>query len=149
MSKIIEEQIKTATALKSLLETEFPDLDVYTSRWGQVLYTSKYVNEIAENCHIRHSCGCCDDAVLDVFPFVKRNDLLIYAKGVPFSVGELSNYRDIPWENWKTMLEENHISETIISLVETYFNNQSTDDDEIEDDDEFEYDDEDEELGYN
>lgn len=117
-----EDQINRLNYLISLVETKYPDLKIITGRWN-TKYSSKTVNSIATNYDLGHSCGCCSDAALLVYPYIEDNGIRIYSDPPSICIGRGNEggYGEIPSYGWEDRLREEKIQENIIKEVEQYF----------------------------
>jgi hypothetical protein len=107
------------------LSERFPDLELHTGRWNRERLVSKEVNSIAEDCDIGHSCGCCSDAVVLVFPYVTYQGYKIYSNPASIGVGEEYSIGtgQLPWDNWEQSLKNHNVSDKVIEVVRLYFEN--------------------------
>lgn len=109
----------------------YPDLEVITNRWNKEYYCSSVVNEKAIDYHCWHSCGCCADAPLYCNPYIKHGSIYVYAKPLNINIGEKCPYEhsDRLYDNWKEILSNHNINDTIINKVAKEFG--ETDEEEV------------------
>lgn len=114
------QEIEILEKRKNLVK-KFPDLEEYRGRWRTVLI-SKDVNQIVENVHFSHSCGCCNDAVLFAWTSINEDGIDVYSKPPFFAIGEKNAYGlgEITWENWEKELIKENIPEKIIDKIRKY-----------------------------
>jgi len=130
------EKIKYLDKLLELVSI-YPDLKKHIDRWDRNRVSTKLVNHLVNDCEIKHSCGCCSDSILEVWPFIEINEIKIYSDPIPFRIGESNSlgYGEIPWNGWQDKMKENNISEKVVQIAEKYLNdNQPIDANEDEDD---------------
>lgn len=122
LQKEVDLKLNEINNLKSLSKI-YPNLKKHTSRWKQVRYYSKNVNSLVTDCDIRHSCGCCPDSPLYVWPYIETAHGKIYSDPPSFCVGEMDNYyADEPLKNWKELLKNADISNVVVEIIKEYFN---------------------------
>jgi hypothetical protein len=110
-----------ADKLERLLK-RFPDLLRNENRWKTVRYYSKSVNTQVNRFDMAHSCGCCNDAPLLVWPYLETPDGNVYSDPPSFQVGEkhwISG--DTAYPGWKDKLRAGGIPEDIIGAVSMHF----------------------------
>jgi hypothetical protein len=116
-----EKALQEAHRLEAL-RTKYPDLKRYVGRWKKVAYCSPAVNALANECDIRHNCGCCPDSPLEVWPFLQTPQGRIYTDPPEFRVGEKHWIAgDTPYPDWKERLRGAGISEALIDKVRAHF----------------------------
>lgn len=122
-NKIAELQAGAKRAKKLIkLQLKFPDLELHTDRWNTERLTSKLVNEMANKCEIKHSCGCCTDSVLQAHAYIEIDGEKIYSNA-SVNVGEkhwISG--DQAYDTWREDLLKVGYNENVIQLVENYLN---------------------------
>jgi len=118
----LKEEIVAKQLLLSLIASDFPDLVRHVDRWGDHRYESRHANTVVTDVHIVHACGCCADAPLYIWPYLKIGDQQIYAKGIPFYIGDRYGYSgELPAEDWKKTLKAANLPDAILEQVATYF----------------------------
>lgn len=121
LQKQISNNEKEIIRLNNLLN-KFSDIEETIDRWKVVRLKSKSVNSIVTNCDIKHSCGCCNDSPLKIYPYLNTEYGKIYSDPCGIVIGELSwEGGDIEEDGWKELLLKENISETIIKIAEKYF----------------------------
>jgi hypothetical protein len=119
--KEAHEKQQEAARLRRLL-VAYPDIKVQYGRWEKVAYASKSVNGLVNECDMRHSCGCCSDSPLEVWPFLETPDGKVYSNPSKFTVGEKHyNYGDRAYPDWKKGLRKAGIPEALIQRVADHF----------------------------
>jgi len=116
-------KISSLHKIKELI-TQFPDLERYPDRWGNVRYGTTAVNAIAAEYEMNHSCGCCRDAALIIRPYIKlANGQIVYSKPAEFFVGNGKSwgYGDVPKEGWREYMGKCNIHPKIIAAVQSHF----------------------------
>lgn len=107
------------------LADEYPDLEIYTTRWKKTKYISEAVNTTAENCLLYHSCGCCDDSAL-LFSAITThsNGAEIHAKPAEICIGQKDSSMskgDRLKDSWKELLRTYNINPLLIDKIEVEF----------------------------
>jgi hypothetical protein len=106
------------------LQKLFPDLKKYEGRWKKVVYYSKAANPIATEYESRHSCGCCSDSVLEIWPYAVTDYGRVHTDPPRFSVGERHYISgDKPYKGWKDDLSNAGIRPEVIESVNERFKN--------------------------
>jgi hypothetical protein len=120
------------------LATLYPDLKKQVGRWEKVAYNSSpSANEHVDKFDLRHNCGCCDDSPLELWPYLETEFGKVYSSPVPFVVGEKEySHGDRPYGNWKQLLNEAKIPDSIIEQIQSYFDKQEQERQESSEDDE-------------
>lgn len=130
-----QKRLEELNFLEKLMQEKYPDLERHVNRWNTERFTSMLVNDQVTDFEVLHSCGCCPDAVLNIWPYLEEEGpngkkIKIYAKGIPFGVGEKYEFWDaedrchaseIPWAGWENKLREAKIPEEIIERVSELF----------------------------
>ena len=138
----IKEQIleheKESIRLQELLKL-FPDLHERKNRWKRSFLSSKEVNSQATDVEIGHSCGCCEDSSLFVYPFIETEYGKVFSDPYYFCVGSKNVYGtgENPDKNWEEKLQKENISQIAIDAVTEYLKNNIPKNDDDEDDDDF------------
>jgi hypothetical protein len=151
IQEVIEEKQKEVSELNKeidnlrILVKKYPDLKKHVDRWRNERLKSKKVNAIADLCYFAHSCGCCDDSPLFVWPYIKDEEtgLDIYSDPPNIFIGEKNPYpvsgrvykpeRVNP--NWEENLRECNISQVVIDKTREYLLKESNlEEDDWEDD---------------
>lgn len=115
------EKLAEADNLTKLHEAH-PDLQKHVNRWRKVRFYSKQVNTLATRFDIGHSCGCCNDSTLEVWPYIETEHGKVYSDPPRFQVGEKHWIAgDTPYPAWKDQLREAGIPESIIGAVQAHF----------------------------
>lgn len=115
-AKVVE-----AERLEKLMAS-FPDIKKHTSRWGAVRYYTKVINTIANRFDIKHSCGCCSDSPLEVWPYAETPVGNVYSDPPRFTIGEKHWMGgDVASEGWKDGLREAGIPEDMIGAMGMHF----------------------------
>jgi len=117
-----ESKLADANKLKRLLDA-YPDLETKTIRkYGKVYYSAS-INSKADKSVLRHSCGCCNDAPLEVMPYIETPDGRVYSNPPSFIVGEQNAlyYSDVPNKGWSETLKKANIPDSIIMSVAAHF----------------------------
>lgn len=70
MDKGIAAKLEEADRIRALT-LQFPDLRIHKDRWGNERYSAASANPQVTNYETRHSCGCCGDAPLLVWPYLE------------------------------------------------------------------------------
>lgn len=123
LRKEAAQKLNEADKLEKLLRA-FPNLRKQTGRWNKVAYYSKDVNSKVNRFDLRHSCGCCSDSVLEIWPFLETPDGDIYSDPPKFVVGEKHWIAgDRPYANWNKEMRSANIPEAIIDAVQMHFEN--------------------------
>lgn len=121
LQKSINKSKNEISKLERLAE-KYPNIKKYVGRWNKVVYCTELVNSKVNNCEIGHSCGCCRDSPLKIWPYIETSDGdKVYSSPPEFIVGEMYYSGDIPHRGWKDKLREANISESIVEIVEKYF----------------------------
>lgn len=116
------------------LSTAFPDLRRQTARWEKVSYSSKSVNSGVTNYDNRHSCGCCNDSPLQIFPYINTEYGKVYSNPSCFTVGERDYHGgDISYSGWDVKMREADIPEALIERVRGLFQNEKSTENDDED----------------
>lgn len=115
------EKLEEASRLERLWQ-EFPDLLNHVNRWHTVRYYSKSVNPRVDKFDLCHSCGCCPDCPLELWPYLETANGKVYSDPPKFTVGEKHWIcGDHPYKKWKEELEKAGIPESIIQAVSNHF----------------------------
>ena len=104
------------------LAAAYPNLQKHTTRWKRVRYFSMTSKTTANRFDIAHSCGCCSDAELQVWPYTETPAGNVYSDPPYFGVGErhwISG--DRPYDGWKKRMRDAGIPEVIIGAVSMHF----------------------------
>jgi len=101
---------------------KYPDLHEKTDRWNKRRLCSKKVNGVVNKCFIKHSCGCCADSPLEVWPYIIEGNILVFSDPCGILIGEANacGSGEIPNEGWQEDLREESISEEVINQVQKY-----------------------------
>jgi hypothetical protein len=98
----------------------YPDLRVGKDRWQDEFYYSRHVNERAEYCDIRSSCGRSDDSPLLVKPYLLVGTIRVYSDPYEIRIGR--NHPGgggyVPDKDWRERMESYGISQTVIDKVD-------------------------------
>lgn len=126
------------------IATAYPDLRKYVGRWGKVAYCSKSVNSKVNRFDLRHSCGCCTDSLLELWPYLETPDGNVYSDPPVFWIGEQHWIAgDLPKKGWRRELRAAGIPEVIIQAAEDHFRRGAEDRKSAVEDDELDLDAED------
>lgn len=68
------------------LETAFPDIEEVPLR-RKTVYASRAANATATECYLSRSCGCCNDAALYLYFFVRFDGAVVYSQPPYVCVG--------------------------------------------------------------
>lgn len=128
----IQESIEKLLKNKDTIEKEvlrlnnilikYPDTMEAIDRWGVVRLKSKSVNSIVTNCDIKHSCGCCNDSPLKIWPYINTEFGKIFSDPCGIVIGEKDyDGGDIEQNNWRELLIKENIPNVIIKIAEKYF----------------------------
>ena len=81
------------------------------------------MNAIAIDIDINHSCGCCADSPLQMWPYKQIDGVKVFSQPPCFKVGEPNQWGigEIAWDNWEDELQEVNISETVIQKIKKHF----------------------------
>jgi len=130
--KNLEIEIQTIEHLKE----SFSDLEIRTSRRGVIMYCSKSVNSLVTEYELHYSCGCCNDAHVEIYPFLIINGVQLYSSPCYFVIGQrnscygyklcdcdedddcncpIDEDEIIVDNNWDKRLKEANISEQVIN----------------------------------
>jgi hypothetical protein len=120
LEKEIQAKIQELNRLKELVSA-YPDLKRYKGRWEKVAYYSPSVNSLVKNYDKRHNCGCCADSPLEIWPFIETPQGKVYSDPPCFTIGERSDYGDVPCDDWEKALKKANIPEEIIEHLQQYF----------------------------
>lgn len=136
----LERELDELLRKKKLLEI-YPDIRESTGRWGDVRLISQHVNELVDDVDICHSCGCCEDAPVQAWPFKVVNGVKVFSDPSKFVIGEkvpsYSGMGDRPYDNWQEELEKAGITQIVISKIQKYFKDNTPKHIEYIDDEEF------------
>lgn len=69
MDQSVATKLVESDKIRALM-VQFPDLKVRKDRWGTERYSAASANSLVTNYETRHSCGCCGDAPLLVWPYL-------------------------------------------------------------------------------
>jgi hypothetical protein len=105
------------------IEDDIPDLETGYDRWSHEYYTAKSVNTRVTNALFKHSCGCCDDAPLRMWPYVILEGKQIYSSPMYFTIGEQcpNCFENIAYSGWEEELHKAGIPESVIDIGRNYF----------------------------
>lgn len=128
VEKEIERLKKEATASLAeaarleQLRSRFPDLAKVTDRhrWERLISSAV----VATEAELRHSCGCCSDAMLRLYLYLDTDLGRVYSSKSSYVVGEKSTYGDTPKAHWKETLEMDGVPPNIIQMVSDHFTKQ-------------------------
>jgi hypothetical protein len=122
--QLTEQQQEYATLVK--IAEKYPDLKEHTDRWGNKYYTSASANQDVTDYDLRHSCGCCPDSILYLYPYLLIDVVKVYGGPLPFNIGdqEPSYGTARPNPYWIEELTKAKIPEFIISKLQEYFDQQ-------------------------
>jgi hypothetical protein len=115
------EGLQTKILLLEKIAQLYPDLKMNMNRWNRVRWYSKTVNSYVDKCEIGHSCGCCPDSSVEVWPYVEIDGFKVYSDPCKISVGEDSSFGDRPDKNWQAQFSKYGISQVIIDKVKEHF----------------------------
>ena len=121
LKKEAAEKVAEAERLQRLTAA-YPDLQRHVNRWKTVRYYSKAVNTVVDRFELRHSCGCCSDAELQLWPYLETPDGNVYSDPPCFGVGEqhwISG--DRPYDGWRKRLRDAGLPEVIVEAVARRF----------------------------
>lgn len=132
-----EQELTILQTLYNLSQTQFPDLQRISDRWNHIRYASSLVNSKAKHAKMKHSCGCCPDAPLLVYPYIVVDGVEINSDPTGIGVGERNQWGEgeIPNKGWKEKLIKHNISSTVIDIVQQYFDDNPIVDYDDEDED--------------
>jgi len=83
--------------------------------------------------YISHSCGCCADSPIEVWPYVSIDGTKVYSDPPYFIVGEGSySYKEIEYDGWEKNLQNSDIPQEVISKVKLWFETQNVEEEETE-----------------
>ena len=123
LRKEAEEKTQEAERLVKLQEL-YPDLQRHVTRWKTERYYSKAVNGEVTRFDLRHSCGCCNDSPLELWPYLETEHGKVYSDPPRFQVGEKHWMGgDRPYDGWKKKLEAAGFPEIIVGAVGIHFDN--------------------------
>ena len=122
LRKEAAEKVAEASKLEALLK-EFPDLRMHTDRWRNNRFYSKTVNTRLDRFEIKHSCGCCNDSSLLIYPYLDTPHGRVYSDPTDFRVGHKEPLYggDVPTKGWDTEMRNAGIPEPIIGAVKMHF----------------------------
>lgn len=121
--KELEEQAKKAhdelVKLENLLKV-FPDLEVTKDRWGTARYYADSANSLVNDYYTKHSCGCCNDAPLFVYPFLYVDGVKVHSKPDHFCIGEKNawGYGEMYDPDATKAMVEKNISDVVVKQIE-------------------------------
>jgi len=132
-----EQKLTELKTLYNLSQTQFPDLQRISDRWNHIRYSSALVNSQAKHAKIRHSCGCCPDTPLLVYPYITIDGVEINSEPTGIIIGKENQWGEgeRPNTNWKEKLQKHNISSTVIDIVQQYFDDNPPVDYEDDEDD--------------
>ena len=121
----LEAKQKELNSMRKISEL-FPDIKEHRNRWGTIRLTTKDANSKTNQAQICHSCGCCEDAPLQAWPYLEVDGIKVFSDPPYFTVGEKIPYYygmgERPYDEWEQKLRDANIPESIISIVQDYFN---------------------------
>lgn len=85
--KEAEVQLSNVDAMRKALE-KFPDLEVFTDRWGKQRWGAKSANPHVTDYEYGHTCGCCSDTGILIRPYLECGGQRIYSNPSSFDIGE-------------------------------------------------------------
>jgi hypothetical protein len=118
LRKEAETQRAEADRLEALL-AQYPDLRKHQDRGKKVYYCSAFVNTVCTDYLAKHTCGCCQDSPLDVWPYLETHLGRVYADPPYYQVGEREPFcgGDVPYKDWEEGLRKAGIPEPILTRV--------------------------------
>lgn len=123
LQKVVDKNNDEINTLVKLTE-RFPDLEIHKNRWGEERYSAKSVNKVADKWYYGHSCGCCEDAALEIYFYIEIDGVKIHSNPDKFYIGEKSDYSDsgyrIEFDFEKKMIEA-EINLELIQKVKIYY----------------------------
>lgn len=118
----IEKKQKEIKDIEFLLK-DYPDLKIIKSK-NETYYASSFVNNKATNYDWIFVCACCNDAPLEVSPYIDTPIGKVYSDPT-FIIGNRSDYPNyysmIPFPDWKDDLRKNNIQEELIEKINSLF----------------------------
>lgn len=121
------------TKLEGLLKI-FPDLEVTKDRWGTVRYYANSANDLVNDYYTKHSCGCCSDSPLFVYPYLYVEGVKVHSKPDHFCIGEKNAWGTgeiYDPDSVKALVEKN-ISDIVVKQIEILVKTPVEEVDEIE-----------------
>jgi len=104
------------------LKEIYPTLQRYVGRWNKVAYFISAVNHLVDKFDQRFNCGCCPDSPLEIWPYIETEFGKVYSDPPEFRVGNKSYSMDAEASpGWDGKMREAGISESVISQVQSYF----------------------------
>ena len=117
----IENLEKELQLINKLKET-FPDLVVKQNRWKRKYHCSKTANALVDKVHFGATCGCCSDAGILAYFYLKLDGVNVYADPYSIEVGEKGWEYDRENLCWKEELEKAGINNPEIKKsISNYF----------------------------
>lgn len=115
-AKKINEELNQINRLREA----FPDLEVTKNRWGTVRYYAESANSLVNDYYTKHSCGCCNDAPLYVYPFLYFEGIKVHSKPDHFCIGEKNTwgYGDLYDPSSTSIMIEKNIADVVVKQID-------------------------------
>ena len=139
MNELVDKKFQELNKQKSEAEVlakiaeKYSDIRECSDRWQRKYYVSEMANPDMTNYSMCHSCGCCPDPVLYVYPYLEIDGVKIYAGPLagysksPFCIGEREawHYTDRSFDGWKEKMVAAKIPQHIIDSIQKHFDEQA------------------------
>lgn len=88
INKLRAEIVRAEKEIEQLkrITDRFPDATVYQDRWKTERIFSATASPLCDKYDWKHSCGCCADSPVHLFPYLETEFGKVYANGAPFRV---------------------------------------------------------------
>ena len=99
------------------MKAVFPDVTFQKDRWNREYLCSKQANSRVTEFYSGHSCGCCPDSPLLIYPYLTVGNQNVYSDPFRICIGEAGYYGESIDSNWKDLMLSNNISQEVIDKV--------------------------------
>jgi len=120
----IKKQKKEIARTEKVLEL-YPDIKEKIDRWSNKRLSSPSINSKTDRVHINHNCGCCEDSILQAWPYKIVNGIEVFSDPACFVIGEKIPFYyglgERSYDNWQEELRKENITETVINQIQKFF----------------------------